>query len=175
MSYKECGDTVFDPASRLSALSQETGMDLGKLFHYVDHSEIVQAQPSEDVCRELVTFLTGPKIKLQDKRFLMAHLGLGEISADEEAGTIWVRPSATHYKTMAISAGIEALDVDFKDVQLAAGRLILDFARQPYGISTIYWYGCEVAQPSKNRKLKVNHLDGLAELFGVVTMEVKTV
>lgn len=174
MNHQECGDMIFNPMVRLEAIAQGTGMkDLEMLFSYINHREIPQSQPTEDFCRELVTLLTGQKISSQDKKFLMAHLGLGEISADQKAGRIWLRPVAKGYPTLEIGAGQEETNINFSDTKYVAGRLILDFARNPYGINTIRYHGCKIDQQSKQRRLKIEHLPNITELFGVVTMEVK--
>lgn len=135
-------------------------------------------EATEDFCCKLVETLADSQTSDSDKKFLMAHLGLRDLWVDQERKKVLFQPIARGYPLFIAGAREGELAVGFDDILYAAGRLILDFARDPYSINTVNYYGCKVGQISKGRRLGVSSLPNLLGVIlpaGVVDLTIYTV
>ena len=168
----EATDQIFVPQSVLAEIAEQSEFpELKQLFYYASPRS-PDRLPNEDFYPKLVTLLTDPKTPPFYKRFLMANLGLGDIWANQERGTVCFRPAAKGYPLVAISVGEGAQGVGFGDLKYVAGRMILDFARDPYITNPTCRNGCKIIQLTKSRELRIDHEMGIVDLLGIAQMEI---
>jgi len=147
-------------AIELNGIAGATGIEeflsLPKYIRIQREAGQVVPEATEKFCGQLVSTLANPEISVQYRNFLMAHLGLREITVDSKREVVGFQPSAKKgHPFLVIGAREGESGLNFDDIKFIAGKLILDFARDPDTISQVSDYGCSINQLSKERRLSL--------------------